>query len=147
MNKNYRQNQILKLIRAHSLHTQEDLARALGKVNVPATQVTLSRDIRELGLVKTPAGYVEVTGDAPPVPAGPEVATLAREVLLDVRQAQNLLVLKTPPANANALAAALDRANWPEVTGTIAGDDTVLIVAPDVKTAAALRSKLLKLLE
>ena len=66
--------------------------------------------------------------------------------MLDVRQAQNLLVLKTPPANANALAAALDRANWPEVTGTIAGDDTVLVVAPDLKTATALRAKFLELL-
>jgi transcriptional regulator of arginine metabolism len=54
------------------------------------------------------------------------MATIARELLRDVRQAQNLLVLRTPPANANALAAALDHADWPEVTGTIAGDDTVL---------------------
>jgi transcriptional regulator of arginine metabolism len=147
MNKSYRQNQILKLIRAGSLHTQEDLARALGKLNVPATQVTLSRDIRELGLVKTPAGYAQVSGDAATAPSGPDVAALAREVLLDVRLAQNLLVLKTPPANANALAAALDQADWPEVTGTLAGDDTVLVVAPDAKTAAALRAKFLKFLK
>jgi transcriptional regulator of arginine metabolism len=146
MNKSYRQSQILKLIRAHSLHTQEDLAQALGRLNVSATQVTLSRDIRELGLVKTPAGYTEVGGDAPPVPSGPEVGTLAREVLLDARQAQNLLVLKTLPANANALAAALDREDWPEITGTIAGDDTVLVVAPDTKTATAVRVKFLKFL-
>jgi transcriptional regulator of arginine metabolism len=146
MNKTYRQSQILKLIRARGLRTQEDLARALAKLNIAATQVTLSRDIRELGLVKTPAGYAEVGGDAAPMTAGPEVAALAREVLLDVRQAQNLLVLKTPPANANALAAALDREDWPEVTGTIAGDDTVLVVAPDTKTATALRAKFLKFL-
>jgi len=146
MNKNYRQNQILKLIRAHPLHTQEDLARALGKVKIAATQVTLSRDIRELGLVKTPGGYAEVNGELAQAPAGPEVAALAREVLVDVRQAQNLLVLKTPPANANALAAALDREDWAEVTGTIAGDDTVLVVAPDTKTATALRAKFLKFL-
>ena len=145
MNKNYRQSQILKLIRGRGLHTQEDLARALAKLNIAATQVTLSRDVRELGLVKTPSGYAEVGGEAPQA-AGPEVAALAREVLLDVRQAQNLLVLKTPPANANALAAALDREDWPEVTGTIAGDDTVLVVAPDTKTATALRAKFLKFL-
>jgi transcriptional regulator of arginine metabolism len=75
------------------------------------------------------------------------VAAIAREVLRDIRQAHNLLVLKTPPANANALAAALDHADWPEVTGTIAGDDTVLVVAPDVKTADALRARLLKFLK
>ena len=59
----------------------------------------------------------------------------------DARLAQNLLVLKTPPANANALAAALDRADWPEVTGTIAGDDTVLVVAPDHKIAQKLLTR------
>jgi transcriptional regulator of arginine metabolism len=146
MNKSYRQSQIVKLIRARPVHTQDELARALGELNIAATQVTLSRDIRELGLVKTPAGYAPVSGDAASVPSGPDVATLAREILLDVRQAQNLLVLKTPPANANVLAAALDHADWPEVTGTIAGDDTVLIVAPDVKTAKALRDKFLEML-
>ena len=148
MNKSYRQSQILKLIRSNSLHTQDELARALRTLKIPATQVTLSRDIRELGLVKTPSGYAEVGADAA---AGaeprPDVAAIAREVLRDIRQAQNLLVLRTPPANANALAAALDHAGWSEVTGTIAGDDTVLVVAPDVKTADALRVRLLKFLK
>ena len=146
MNKNYRQNRILKLIRAQSLHTQEDLARALAKHNIAATQVTLSRDVRDLGLVKTPGGYSETGGGEGPAQTRPEMAALAREVLLEVRQAQNMLVLKTPPANANALAAALDRADWPEITGTIAGDDTVLVVAPDTKTATALYAKVLKFL-
>jgi len=59
MNKNYRQSQILKLIRQRALHTQEELAQELRVIHVPATQVTLSRDIRELGLVKTPEGYVQ----------------------------------------------------------------------------------------
>ena len=143
MNKAYRQNQILKLIRQRSLHTQEDLAAALRGLKIPATQVTLSRDIHELGLVKTPAGYAQVSAESAP---GADVETLARELLLDIRAAQNLLVLRTPPANANALAAALDRAEWPEVVGTIAGDDTVLVVAPDAKTAAGLRERFLKLL-
>ena len=145
MNKNYRQSQILKLIRGRSLHTQDELARALRGLSIPATQVTLSRDIRELGLVKTPAGYAQVSAEA--AAPGPDVAALAREILRDVRQAQNLLVLKTPPANANALAAALDQADWPEVTGTLAGDDTVLVVAPDAKTAEVLRARFAKFLK
>jgi transcriptional regulator of arginine metabolism len=140
MNKLLRQRQILKLIRTAPVHTQDELARALADMGTAATQVTLSRDIRELGLVKTQGGYAEVGAEAVAL-AGPDVAALAREVLLEVRQAQNLLVLKTPPANANAFAAALDHANWPEVTGTIAGDDTVLVVAPDVKTAERLRAR------
>jgi transcriptional regulator of arginine metabolism len=147
MNKSYRQSRILKLIRIRPVHTQEELARALRALKIPATQVTLSRDIRELGLVKTPDGYAPVDADTPAVPSGPEVAAVAREFLLDVRAAQNLLVLRTPPAHANSLAAALDRADWPEVTGTIAGDDTVLVVAPDVKTAEALRARFQKFLK
>ena len=145
MNKSYRQSQILKLIRGRNLHTQDELARALRALKIPATQVTLSRDIRELGLVKTAAGYSPGGGEAVAAP-GPDVGALAREVLRDIRQAQNLLVLRTPAGNANALAAALDQADWAEVTGTIAGDDTVLVVAPDVKTADALRAKFLRFL-
>ncbi len=143
MNKSYRQGQIVKLIRARRLHTQEDLARALRAAGIPATQVTLSRDIRELGLVKTPDGYAQVSSE----PAhGPDVGTLVGEFVRDVRVAQNLLVLRTPAGHANAFAVALDQADWPEVTGTIAGDDTVLVVAPDAKTAERLRTKFLKFL-
>jgi len=144
MNKSYRQRQILKLIRDHAVHTQDELAGLLRNLGTETTQVTLSRDIRELGLVKTINGYAE-PGDAA-APPGPSLATVARESLLDVRIAQNLLVLRTPPALANALASALDREEWPEVTGTIAGDDTVLVVAPDGPTAEVVRGKLTGLL-
>jgi transcriptional regulator of arginine metabolism len=144
MNKNYRQGQIVKLIRSRHLHTQDELARALRGIGVPATQVTLSRDIRELGLVKTAEGYAE---GVPETAAAPDIEPLVREYVLDVRLAQNLLVLRTPPGHANAVAVALDNAEWPEVTGTIAGDDTILIIAPDAKIAEALRQKFLKLLK
>jgi len=138
MNKAYRQGQILKLIRAHAVHTQEDLARALRETGVPATQVTLSRDIRELGLVKTPDGYRQVA-----VRSGPSLAEAIAEFVQDVRQAQNLIVLKTAPGNANALAAAIDAENAPEMVGTLAGDDTILVIAPDVETATRLRDRFL----
>lgn len=141
MNKAYRQGQILKLVALHELHTQEELAQALAAVGVIATQVTLSRDIRELGLAKTPAGYRPILEIAPP--PGPSLNTVITEYLLDIRDAQHLLVLKTSPGHASTLAAALDRAAWPEVAGTIAGDDTVLAIAPDLATAARLKEKLL----
>jgi len=144
VNKNYRQGQILKLIRSHHTHTQEDLAKALRAIGIPATQVTLSRDIRELGLVKTADGYAQ---SVPESASGPDVITLAREFGQDIRVAQNLLVLRTPAGHANTVAVALDNADWPEVTGTIAGDDTILVVAPDAKTADALRAKFLKVLK
>ena len=146
MNKAYRHGQILKLIRTRAIHTQQDLAHALRAQKIPATQVTLSRDIREMGLIKTPHGYAPMGEEIGVTPVIPDFSGIARDVILDVRAAQNLLVLKTPPANANALAAALDRAQWPEIVGTVAGDDTVLIVTPDKSQAADLQEKLLKLL-
>ena len=140
MNKTFRQGQILKLIRSRRVLTQEDLARELKDAyGIQTTQVTLSRDIRELGLVKTPEGYQQLG----PAAAGPELANVAAELLRDARIAQNLLVLKTSPGNANALAVALDKEEWPEVVGTIAGDDTILVVAPDASTAAKLHRRLL----
>jgi len=142
MNKSYRHGQILKLVRARSLRTQDELARALRGVGLRATQVTLSRDIRELGLVKTAEGYVRPAEAA--VPAGPDLVTVLREFLLDVRIAQNQLVLITPPAHASSVAEALDRAAWPEIVGTIAGDNTVLVIAPTGKKAASLREKLMR---
>jgi transcriptional regulator of arginine metabolism len=145
MNKAYRHGQILKLVRTSHIHTQEELAAALRLQDISATQVTLSRDIHELGLVKTPHGYSQTPG--PAAPAAPAFDSVAREFLLDVRLAQNLLVLRTPPGHASALASALDYADWPEVAGTIAGDDTVLVVAPDSKTAQSLRAKFLQLVK
>jgi transcriptional regulator of arginine metabolism len=139
VNKAYRQGQIIKLIRSRPIHTQDDLAHELeGVYGIHTTQVTLSRDMRELGLVKTPEGYRQVAAST-----GPDIATIASEFLWDLRSAQNLLVLRTSPAHASSLAVALDQAEWPEVVGTIAGDDTVLVIAPDKRTAEKLRDRLL----
>jgi transcriptional regulator of arginine metabolism len=137
MSKAYRQGQILKLIRSKRIMTQEDLARELEELGIAATQVTLSRDIRDLSLVKTREGYQEIEPDE----TRPGFSTLAAEFLQDVRSAQNLIVLKTAPGNANALAAALDSEQWAEVVGTIAGDDTILVIAPDNATAGKLCDK------
>jgi transcriptional regulator of arginine metabolism len=142
MNKNYRQGQILKLIRSRRIHTQEELAQALRGIGIPATQVTLSRDIRELGLVKTADGYGQGLPEAGA--SGADVEIVMREFVLDIRVAQNLLVLRTAPGNANAVAVALDKADWPEITGTIAGDDTILVVAADAAMAAELKDRFLK---
>ena len=142
MNKSYRQGQILKLIERQTISTQDQLAQELEKQEIRTTQVTLSRDIRELGLVKTPMGYRQVAAQ----PAGPRFGTIAAEFLRDIRMAQNMVVLKTSPGNANALAAALDREEWPEVVGTLAGDDTILVIAPDSQTSETIRQKLMSLL-
>ena len=91
--------------------------------------------------MKTADGYAQGARSSA---SGPDVIALAREFVQDIRVAQNLLVLRTPAGHANSVAVALDQADWPEVTGTIAGDDTILVVAPDAKTAEALRAKFLK---
>jgi transcriptional regulator of arginine metabolism len=143
MTKSFRQGQILKLIRGGSIFTQDELARALKEVAIDATQVTLSRDMRELGLVKTAEGYRQIDRETPNL----QFATLAAEFLQDVRQAQNQVVLRTAPGHASSVAVALDDEEWPEVIGTIAGDDTILVICPDSPTAGQVRKKLLHLLE
>jgi transcriptional regulator of arginine metabolism len=143
MTKTYRQGQILKLIRSMKIFTQDELAQELRGQGIAATQVTLSRDLRDLRLVKTREGYQEMA----PEETGPGFTLLAGEFLHDVLRAQNLVVLKTAPGHANSVAVALDHEQWPEVVGTIAGDDTILVIAPDAPTAEAVQEKLLGLLE
>jgi transcriptional regulator of arginine metabolism len=143
MSKSYRHGQILKLIRATRISTQEELQQGLKKVGLSTTQVTLSRDIRELRLVKTQEGYAEMRDEG----TRPQFDILAAEFLIDVRAAQNLVVLKTAPGHANSVAVALDNEEWPEIVGTIAGDDTILAVAPDAATATRISKKLMALLK
>jgi transcriptional regulator of arginine metabolism len=143
MNKTYRHGQILRLIRNHRISTQEQLAQELASVGVNATQVTLSRDIRELGLVKTPEGYRQVEAGA----YGPGIDTIAAEFLWDAIAAQNLVVLKTSPGHASSLATALDQEDWTEVVGTIAGDDTVLVITKDAASATSVQDRLREFLK
>jgi transcriptional regulator of arginine metabolism len=142
MNKSFRQGQILKIIRSKEIYTQDELARELGSQGIQTTQVTLSRDMRELGLVKTAEGYRQFSAE----PSGPELADVVDEYLQDIRVAQNLVVLKTSPGNANTLAVSLDREEMNEIVGTVAGDDTVLVISPDNEAADRLRQQLLQII-
>jgi transcriptional regulator of arginine metabolism len=142
MTKSFRHGQILNLIRSRSIFTQEELARALKETGLDATQVTLSRDIRELRLVKTPEGYRELGAES----AALQFSTLAAEFLRDVRLAQNQVVLKTAPGHANSVAVALDDEEWSEILGTIAGDDTILVICTDTAVAETVKTRLLGLL-
>lgn len=144
MRKAYRQAQILKLIRGDSVATQEDLAQRLATAGIDASQVTLSRDIRELGLIKTSAGYRE-PGSAGREPARDNLPRVLQEFLRDIRIAQNLVVLKTVPGGAQPVARALDGEERPEIVGTVAGDDTIFIAAPNAASAKTLQRKLLEL--
>src|SRR5512135_547982 len=141
--KRLRHHRILELVAREPLATQDELVRRLAREGLHITQATLSRDIKELGLVKTAEGYAapsDMAGEsAAPLPS---LAHLLREFVVEVRQAQNLLVIKTSAGSAQPVAAALDGEGWPEVVGTLAGDDTILVVASDKKTAAGLAAKI-----
>ena len=146
MKKTFRQGQILNLIRSQTIRTQEELATALKKQGIDVTQVTLSRDVRELGLVKGSHGYSEQGAETA---AGIEVGTFQwtlEEFVRDVKTAQNLVVISTAPGHAQTVAVALDQEEWPEIVGTLAGDDTVFVASPDAKGALKLRAKLLGLM-
>jgi transcriptional regulator of arginine metabolism len=141
MSKLLRQKTILALLEQGPIASQEDLQRSLHKRGVKVGQATLSRDIRDLGLVKTAEGYAVPQGDHPSGSALPPVSRLVREFVVDVRRAQNLLVIKTTVGSAQPVAAALDDEQWPEAVGSVAGDDTILIVCPDKKAATRLAAR------
>ncbi|MGA7909748.1 MAG: ArgR family transcriptional regulator [Candidatus Sulfotelmatobacter sp.] len=131
MNKSLRQKAVLETLRRGPIASQEDLQKALRKRGFKVGQATLSRDIHGLNLSKTAAGYALPQGEGVSGLNLPPVQRLVREFVLDVRPAQNLLVLKTIVGSAQPVAAALDGEELPEVVGTIAGDDTVLIICFD----------------
>jgi transcriptional regulator of arginine metabolism len=111
-------------------------------LGIHVTQATLSRDIRELKLMKGPSGY-ELPSDFDQDDDDlPGIAGVLADFALEVRQAQNLLVLLTTMGGAQPVAASLDYEEWAEVVGTIAGDNTVLIVCPDARKATALKTRI-----
>lgn len=146
--KRFRQGQILKLLTGEQVASQDELRRRLLHVGLRVTQATLSRDLRELRLVKTAEGYrslAEAVAEET-VPPQAAIGRAVKEFLLDIRPAQNMLVLKTPPGGAQPLAAAVDSEHWKEVAGTLAGDDTVLIITPSRGACTNVRKRLEELL-
>jgi len=140
-----RQATILELVDKEPLHSQEALKKRLHQRGFDATQATISRDIKELGLVKRAGdgAYQRPGVEA----ANPETAmvTLERaavEFLRRVERAQQLVVIRTGRGQAQALAEAMDRAQLPEAVGTIAGDDTILVIGRGSRGAATLVKRL-----
>ena len=128
MSKATRQQRILQLVgNGHPIWSQDELRRELARAGYDVTQATLSRDIADLGLIKTSEGYRAAEDPSPR--ALPSLERLLREFVLEVKSAGNLLVVKTAPGSAQPVAAALDAEGWSEVVGTIGGDDTLLIVS------------------
>ena len=138
----YRRTKILNLLRTHPEVTQEELRRKLARQGIQVTQATVSRDLEELGLVKTRSGYRLPEDAAAAAPVHPTLQVILKEFLREVSQAGNLVVLKTYPGNAHSVAAALDAQDWPEVVGTVAGDDTVFVATPTAREAGQIRKKI-----
>ncbi len=145
MSKAARQKAILDLLDDGPVESQDVLQHSLVRRGFEVGQATLSRDIHELKLVKGPAGYTRIAESTTPETHLPSVMHLAHQLVVEIRQAQNLLVIKTTVGSAQPVAAALDASHWPEVVGTIAGDDTVLVVAADRKKAQALARRIREL--
>jgi transcriptional regulator of arginine metabolism len=145
--KRFRQGQILKLLTGQPVGSQDELRRRLGHLGVRVTQATLSRDLRELRLVKTSEGYRPLAnGATEEVSPLPTLARALKDFLLDMRPAQNMLVLKTPPSAAQPLAAAVDTEHWKEVAGTLAGDDTVLVICSSRNACGTVQRRLEEML-
>lgn len=144
MNKNKRQQILLEIVSKIEVDTQEEILKALNSYGLNVTQATISRDIKELGLIKTNGTvkkyrYAQVSSvrqDAV------KLMSMFRSAVTGISIAQNLIVVKTLIGNAGAVAASIDMQNIPEILGTIAGDDTVLVVAENNQDALIVLGKI-----
>jgi transcriptional regulator of arginine metabolism len=145
MNKNLRQSKIVNLVqRERPISTQIELSRKLSAEGITVTQGTLSRDLRELNLLKTPEGYrlpAQLQNAANP---NHQRQTIV-QFMTEAQAAGNLVVVKTNPGNASPVARSLDTIGWGEIVGTVAGDDTILVVTANAATARLVTRKLLAL--
>ena len=151
-----RQARICALLAQRDVRSQTELGRLLAAEGVEVTQATLSRDLEEIGAVKTRragGGVIYAVPDEPPGPilraltdsGEARISRLAVDLLVSVEASANLVVLRTPPGGAHLLASAIDRAGLVDVLGTIAGDDTVLVIARDPAGGADLADRLSRL--
>jgi transcriptional regulator of arginine metabolism len=138
--KERRQRAILTLVSTRPVRSQEELADLLDSQGFETTQATISRDIKELGLVKVPikngngdAHQFKYVLPAAEVSFTSRLHRLVSELVGEIKSSVNLIVLRTPPGSAMMVAAAIDEAQWPEIMGTIGGDDTILVIVSDPK--------------
>jgi transcriptional regulator of arginine metabolism len=145
--KQLRQRAIRDLVEQRPIRTQQELAAALRDRGFRTTQATISRDVAELGLVKVGRGGTQSYAIPPRLreaeTSGEErIRILLRDLPVEIRDAGTILVVRTLPGSAHPLAAALDRARWPEVAGSIAGDDTVFLAFADRGALGRVRRRL-----
>jgi transcriptional regulator of arginine metabolism len=140
-----RQGTILRLVQERRLTTQEEVAEALRERGFDAVQTTVSRDIAQLGLTKVrdeEGRLVYALPGAADLDRLSELTSALRRWAMSLAASANLLVIQTPPGHANALARAIDQARLPDVLGTIAGDDTITVIAREGVTGATIEREL-----
>ena len=148
--KNARQAEIIRLIGKYHIETQEDLADRLNKEGFQVTQATVSRDIRELHLIKVADGpgrsrYSVIQNDV--MPLNKKYSRVLKDAFVSMDSAGNILVLKVVPGMAMAAGAALDALNWNEIVGCIAGDDTIFCAIRTIQDVKTVMGRLGKLIE
>jgi transcriptional regulator of arginine metabolism len=127
ISKKARQGRIGEIVRKQAIRSQEELSELLKREGIDATQATVSRDIRELGLVKSSGGY-QISGEVHSTPPDELLRRACGQFVIRTGVSGNMLMIKTSPGNAHSIAVVLDAAQWPEVLGTVAGDDTVFVL-------------------
>ena len=145
--KNLRHKKILELIEQYDIDTQETLIERLAEVGITVTQTTISRDIRELKLVKGMTGrgtYKYIVPGIKKDSSTPILNSALTDAVVKIEAAMNIVVIKTFPGMANALAVCVDTLEHPHIVGSVAGDDTVLLVIRDNETAKMVEDKLKK---
>ena len=148
--KTVRQVAILDIIEKQNIETQEELAEALRLRGIRVTQATVSRDIKELRLLKvlTPSGaYKYATADKAENGLSERFIRMLAESLLSVASSNNLIVVKTLSGSANVAAEALDSLRWPEILGTLAGDNTILLIIRSEADVPAVQTRLQEMMK
>jgi len=148
--KRYRYNKIKEIVQNRAIETQDELAAALLEEGIEVTQATVSRDIKELMLIKVPTGdgryRYALSPEENVLLSRNRISTLFQDSITKVDNALNQVVLHTLPGSAQSVAFAIDHAKWPEVIGTIAGDDTILLISRDEATVELLLSRIAALM-
>ncbi len=139
--KKARQGRILEIVRKSSVRSQEELSSILNGENIPVTQSTLSRDIRELGLIKVRGRYQSPADMLPGAP-NEHLRRALEQYVLSTGVSGNIVVIKTSPGNAHSVGVVLDAAQWPEVMGTIAGDDTIFVLVQNNRVSRKVLEKI-----
>ena len=149
--KRYRYNKIKEIVQSQSIETQEELANALLAEGIEVTQATVSRDIKELMLIKIPTGdghyRYALSPEENVVLSRSRINRLFQDSIIRVDSALNQIVLHTIPGSASAVAFSVDHAKWSEVIGTLAGDDTILLICRSVEEVDSVLNRIADLMK